>query len=474
MSGPPAAGSTPSSLDDLRVKTLRTISRDVPSQLNFVGKREEGSWPRNLLLPLIQVFPSLRDCFYQALCTVCKLSFMGTSTMEPPRKKVESISSCVATEFFEYIGPEKLRFTHHLLLSFPSKEYFGVFKILFNHDKSIFGFLRLLAVHIPQPRSLEHVSFSVEVEPSEPNSQARYTVNGLGGPQLTFTFPGRGKSSAIEKNDFQYLSAFIHRHRKPRRFNIMKLPYELRLMVYKKVFRSFRKRTLDIPASTWKFPEPPYERESTKIRDRLCISKDMYLELSRSLYWNTNFNFSYDWNVASGPNNWRDQSSVEVAPGRRDWPQAFLEFIGSSHVALIRHATISLTVCRYMWEIPSIRDLVNDLRAKSMIRFEGGWKKNTQLNVPSVKVTRDRIYVVFSAPTTDGTSLTLKMCFWKDDENRIKDFKVPDGVRLEFAREFLWMSLLGKLAQVYRFELIDPLSRQRIQIHPPQVLAEDI
>ena len=47
----------------------------VEPELRFEGSRKAGRWPKNSLLPLIRVFPSVRAVLYGEFCKSCYLHF---------------------------------------------------------------------------------------------------------------------------------------------------------------------------------------------------------------------------------------------------------------------------------------------------------------------------------------------------------------------------------------------------------------
>ena len=413
MSGSTSTNSTPLHLEDIRLQVLKKICQSlvsylIPTKMRFVGERAGGWWPRNALLPLIRVFPALRDSIYEALCSVCELSFCGTAN-----RQARINSASVATEFFGCIGPENLRFAKQVELVFSEKPGVGAAKFLDDQEDSIFDFLSLTARHVPPPRLIKHIPLEVELEqssPSEPTSPPCYIVKGLGGPRIIFAFPARRNTPKIQRNDLFALSHFISR-RTELRFNIDKLPCELRLMIYEQVFPIVR-RTFLVEAWRWKMDGPPFDsnyRRSKDVRNLLCASRDMHLVLSRWLYENTLFNFDYDWHESIEEERWVHEAMQKEAPERRDWPQHFLEIIGSSNAGMIRQATITFRIVREVIYTPSIRCLVNDLQDKSSIKLEADWELHVKRLDPIFEAGPHFTFVNFNVPTTNGSSLTLRV-----------------------------------------------------------------
>ena len=405
----------PLRLEDKRLQTLKMISHSLisylmPPNLRFVGEKTGGRWPKNILLPLIQVFPTLRGCLYEALCSVCELSFCGTTDGQ-----LQIDSAFVATRFFKHIGPENLQFANRVQIVFSEKPGVGAYKILNDQEDSIFDFLSLTARYVPPQRLLKHVPLQIEVEqpsPSGPTPPPHYIVKGLGGPRIIFTFPARRNTPKIQQNDLFALTHFISR-RTELRFNITKLPCELKLMIYKEAFPRVR-RSFVVEAWRFKHDGPPFDsnyRRSKDVRNLLCASRDMHLVLSGWLYENTLFNFDYDWHESIGEERWVNEAMQKGDPERRDWPQHFLEIIGSSNAGMIRHATITFRIVRDVIYTPSIRCLVNDLGDKSSIKLEADWELHVKRQDPTFEAGPDFTFVNFNVPTTNGSSLTLRVRF---------------------------------------------------------------
>lgn len=152
-------------LNSLRLRALTVIAKPLvsyllPSELHFKGSRWTGSWPKNPLLPLLIVFPSLRDPLYRALCKTCYLHFSYYT-----HERETTYAGTAANEFFRAIGYEHLQTVACLCIDISVQRPDRI-----GHEQrdNILSFLAVLTEYLSPTRHLEDLRLHFEPSPFLP------------------------------------------------------------------------------------------------------------------------------------------------------------------------------------------------------------------------------------------------------------------------------------------------------------------
>ena len=375
------------------------VSYLLPSELHFNGSRRTGSWPNNPLLPLLMVFPSLRDPLYRALCETCYLHFSYYT-----HQRRTTYAGTAANEFFQAIGYERLQAVACLCIDISVQKPSRI-----GHEQrdNILSFLEVLTEHLSPTRYLEDLRLHFEPSPFLPpiifrrgrlfrttldyagcatsslstglrkslyapvarrHPQLReenlyYVLVGLGTqPLIIFAFPRRqslASPSIVQRTDLRALNSLIASAAKEKTIvSLDKLPPELRLMIYK---LSMPQKLEKYSVERRRSPGFPNWRRSVfgdgAMTKLLLVSKEMNYELSRILYGKCCFEFKVGYKTHFD---------------KTRYQESFLDEIGPGNAAMIRHIKLEINLQLYgvspyySTVVPALQFFINLLNTKCM------------------------------------------------------------------------------------------------------------
>lgn len=375
-------------LKGLQILTPCLVSHLVPSNhFHFSGPRENGKWPKNPLLPLIQVFPSLKHDLYEAFFRRCSLEFSGYSD-----KKTVISGSSTAIEFFRLLHPKQRQCVTNIQINISCLKAKDLSE---DEETSMLDFIELLATSLSPTRHLKDLTMHFESSSALDVARRYYTLKGLGNtPTVVFTsgkYPLRSISQNQQENLKTLNELIVRRKEEPKVVSFSRLPPELRLMIYKYLASEFPK---SFEIMNWHLKKTPSAHVGhPNIGNLFLIFPELMFELSKLLYGTCHFHLDYTPRT-------RNPQLYNIMNGKAAFG-LFLQKIGHN-ANMICHVRITIEIIAdNRTLVPELKTPVGLLKRKTKIGYgdlENIWEESVE-EVGLIS------YFSFTVPRKGNTSL---------------------------------------------------------------------